>query len=213
MKLTLRNRIVFLSSSILFGLMTLAYVSYGKSKALMMQLEDVSQTQLPAIRHMTLIDMYHDGTRSVVLDSLLSASEKNFAQRNYELKNLPRSKELRSNMTDHEKILWYKINNDQLDYKFRRQQPIGNYIVDFVCFERNLIIELDGSGHAEKKEYDANRDQFLQNQGFRILRLWNNEFLENVNGIMDYIVELLTNLKLTPHQNRFAILTPPQGGS
>ena len=78
MKLTLKNRIVFLSSSILFGLMTLAYVSYGKSKALMMQLEDVSQTQLPAIRHMTLIDMYHDSIRSVVLDALLSASEKNF---------------------------------------------------------------------------------------------------------------------------------------
>ena len=140
-------------------------------------------------------------------------SEKNFAQRNYELKNLPRSKELRSNMTDHEKILWYKINNNQLGYKFRRQQPIGNYIVDFVCFEGNLIIELDGSGHAQKVEYDANRDQFLQNQGFRILRLWNNEFAENVDGIMDYIVELLRNSELTPHQNRFAILTPPQGGS
>ena len=140
-------------------------------------------------------------------------SEKNFAQRNYELKNLSRSKELRSNMTDHEKILWYKINDDQLGYKFRRQQPIGNYIVDFVCFERNLIIELDGSGHAEKKEYDANRDKFLQNQGFRILRLWNNEFLENINGIIDTIFELLRNLEMTPHQNRFAILTPPQGGS
>jgi valyl-tRNA synthetase/very-short-patch-repair endonuclease len=140
-------------------------------------------------------------------------SDKNFAKRNYELKNLSRSKELRSNMTDHEKILWYKINDDQLGYKFRRQQPIGNYIVDFVCFERNLIIELDGSGHAEKIEYDANRDKFLQNQGFRILRLWNNEFLENVNGIMDTIFELLKNLEMTPHQNRFAILTPPQGGS
>ncbi len=140
-------------------------------------------------------------------------SDKNFAQRNYELKNLSRSKELRSNMTDHEKILWYKINNDQLGYKFRSQQPIGNYIVDFVCFEKNLIIELDGSGHAQKIEYDANRDKFLSNQGFRILRLWNNEFLENVNGIMDYIVELLRNSELTPHQNRFAILTPPQGGS
>ncbi|GDX36364.1 hypothetical protein LBMAG18_08750 [Alphaproteobacteria bacterium] len=138
-------------------------------------------------------------------------SDKNFAQRNYELKNLSRSKELTSNMTDHEKILWYKINNDQLGYKFSRQQPIGNYIVDFVCFEKKLIIELDGSGHAEKKEYDTNRDQFLQNQGFRILRLANNEFLENVNGIMDYIVELLKNSQLTPHQNRLAILTPPQG--
>ncbi|MFM2200296.1 MAG: hypothetical protein RL769_351, partial [Pseudomonadota bacterium] len=68
-------------------------------------------------------------------------------------------------------------------------------------------------GHSEKKEYDANRDQFLQNQGFRILRLANNEFLENVNGIMDYIVELLKNSQLTPHQNRLSILTPPQRGS
>ena len=78
MKLTLRNRIIFLSTIMLFGLMTLAYVAYGKSKALMGQLNDVSQAQIPAVRNMTLIDMYHDGLRSVVLDSLLTVNDKNY---------------------------------------------------------------------------------------------------------------------------------------
>jgi methyl-accepting chemotaxis protein len=78
MKLTLKNRIIFLSSVMLLGLITLAYVAYGKSKALMVQLEDVSQSQLPAVRNMTLIDMYHDGMKSVVLDSLLTVTDKNY---------------------------------------------------------------------------------------------------------------------------------------
>jgi len=70
--------------------------------------------------------------------------------------------------------------------KFRRQQPIDNYIVDFVCFEKRLVIEVDGGQHATQ-EKDALRDQYLQQQGFNVLRFWNNEVLQNINGVIEVI--------------------------
>jgi very-short-patch-repair endonuclease len=92
----------------------------------------------------------------------------------------------------------------QIDgYKFRRQQPIGNYIVDFVCLEKRLIVELDGGQHAES-DYDAKRDAWLSEQGFSVLRFWNNDVLKNVEGVTERIFE---KLKSSP------FLAPsPQGG-
>ena len=91
------------------------------------------------------------------------------------------AKQLRSNMTDVETKLWQQLRAKRFEhYKFRRQVPIGPYIVDFVCFEKRLIIELDGSQH-EGSSYDVKRDAWLRSQDFRVLRFWNNA----VNSAMD----------------------------
>ena len=73
--------------------------------------------------------------------------------------------------------------------KFRRQQPIENFIVDFVSFEKCVIIELDGSQHAENTSRDIERDTVLEAKGFTVLRFWNNEILENLQGVLEVIRE------------------------
>jgi len=84
--------------------------------------------------------------------------------------------------------------------KFRRQEPIGNYIVDFVAFEKRLVIEVDGSQHAEEeKDKDIQRDAWLNRQGFRVLRFWNNEVLQNIEGVLETIrINCLRHPPLTP---------------
>lgn len=83
--------------------------------------------------------------------------------------------------------------------KFRRQQPIDNYIADFICFENRLIIEVDGGQHAEQKEKDIERDTYLQQQGFSVLRFWNNDVLQNIDGVLAVIREnCLSHPSLTP---------------
>ena len=116
-----------------------------------------------------------------------------------------RARTLRKNPTEAEKVLWSHLRFWQVDgYKFRRQQPIGNYIVDFVCLEKKLIIELDGGQHAEQNDYDARRDAWLREQGFTVLRFWNNDVLQNVSSVKDAI---LSELESTPFLN-----PSPQGG-
>ena len=83
-------------------------------------------------------------------------------------------RKLRNNLTDTEKYLWYIMRMKNLGIKFRRQAVIGNYIVDFVSFESKLIIEVDGSQHFDNKS-DLIRDTWLQSQGFKVLRFWDNE--------------------------------------
>ena len=81
------------------------------------------------------------------------------------------SRQLRRNQTDVEKLLWKHLRSRQfMGLKLRRQQPIGNYIVDFVCFENKLIIELDGSQHIDDKDKDNERDGWLNSQGFTVIR-------------------------------------------
>ncbi len=112
--------------------------------------------------------------------------------------NLTRlAKNLRANSTNAERLLWQHLRSRQLEStKFRRQQPIGGYIVDFVSFEDKLIVELDGSRHAEHQESDRQRDQWLTSQGFRVLRFWNNEILGNIEGVLESIMERLSH---SPH--------------
>ena len=82
-------------------------------------------------------------------------------------------------MPDAECMLWYYLRNRRFSsLKFRRQVRLGGYIVDFICFSKNLIIELDGGQHAEKFEYDEKRSQWLNEQGYEVLRFWNNEVFE-----------------------------------
>ena len=103
---------------------------------------------------------------------------------------------LRKNSTEAEKLLWSRIRNGALEnYKFRRQHPIAPYIADFFCVQRKLIVEVDGGQHTP--EADKDRSLFLEKAGFKILRFWNNEVLENIDGVLLKILEVLK----TPHSN------------
>ncbi len=94
-------------------------------------------------------------------------------------------KELRKNQTEVEKILWSNLRSKRFEgLKFRRQEQIGEYIVDFVCFKRKLIIELDGSQHIDNQLEDAVRDKWFESQGFTVLRFWNNDIMNNIEGVL-----------------------------
>ncbi len=73
--------------------------------------------------------------------------------------------------------------------KFRRQRPIGDYIVDFICLEKQIVIELDGGQHAEETNKDNERDKSLSGRGYKVLRFWNNEVLTNTEGVLELIRE------------------------
>ena len=112
---------------------------------------------------------------------------------------------LRKSATEAEKLLWRRIRMWQVEsYKFRRQQPLGIYIVDFVCLEIRVVIELDGGQHAEQSDYDSTRDTWLRDQGFTVLRFWNHEVLKSIDDVTEKIFQTVKN---TP------FLSPsPQGG-
>ncbi|MBI5903410.1 MAG: endonuclease domain-containing protein [Deltaproteobacteria bacterium] len=105
------------------------------------------------------------------------------------------AKNLRKAPTDAEKLLWKHLRLKQAEgFKFRRQSPVGNYIADFACFEKKLIIEVDGGQHADSVK-DKKRDRWFKENGFKILRFWNNEVLDNTEGVLEVIRgELLSSL-------------------
>jgi crossover junction endodeoxyribonuclease RuvC len=95
---------------------------------------------------------------------------------------------LRRDATEAEKRVWRLLQSRQAGAKFRRQQPIEGYVVDFVSFEHRLVIEIDGGQHGDADEYEERRTRCLEANGFRILRFWNNEVMENIEGVFDTIV-------------------------
>jgi len=100
-----------------------------------------------------------------------------------------RARSLRQSSTDAERKLWYRLRSSQiLGLKFVRQAPIGPYIVDFICREQRLIVEVDGSQHADSKR-DAVRDHWLAEHRYRVLRFWNNDVLNNIEGVLESIAE------------------------
>ena len=100
------------------------------------------------------------------------------------------ARELRNNATEVEGLLWRHLKNRQLEgVKFRRQQPIESYIVDFISFEKKIAVELDGGQHSENGDYDEQRDACLTANGFTVLRFWNNDVLENIEGVLEVIRE------------------------
>ena len=101
---------------------------------------------------------------------------------------LNNAKSLRSNQTDAEMQLWYHLRAHRfMGLKFKRQKPIGAYIVDFVCIERKLILELDGGQHAENVGYDERRTKFLESEGYQVLRFWNNQVLQEMDSVLEVI--------------------------
>jgi len=102
-------------------------------------------------------------------------------------------KSLRTNQTDAESRLWYHLRGRRFqEWKFRRQHILQGYIVDFVCLERKLVIELDGGQHADQQAYDNRRTQALEKDGFKVIRFWNDDVLTNLEGVLETILN-------TPH--------------
>jgi very-short-patch-repair endonuclease len=101
-------------------------------------------------------------------------------------------KNLRSSQTQAEHLLWYYLRNHHFQgFKFRRQHILQGYIVDFVCLQSRLVIEVDGGQHAERQDYDNYRTEKLQKDGFRVLRFWNHEILTNIEGVLEGIMNEL----------------------
>ena len=103
-----------------------------------------------------------------------------------------RARDLRINSTDAEQLLWYYLRAHRLGYKFKRQVPIDRFIVDFICYEKYLVIELDGGQHQENQAYDIRRTAILGKKGFRILRFWNDEVLQHTEEVLEVIYQALS---------------------
>ncbi len=99
-----------------------------------------------------------------------------------------RARQLRSQQTNAEKRLWNQLRRNQLDgYHFRRQKPVGPFVADFACSARHLIVEVDGGQHAGRLAADTRRTAYLESEGYRVLRFWNNDVLINTEGVVETI--------------------------
>jgi very-short-patch-repair endonuclease len=109
------------------------------------------------------------------------------------------ARRLRSNQTDAEIRLWYLLRSRRFrSYKFRRQHPVGRFIVDFVCLAQRLVIEVDGGQHQDQAATDRARDSILCATGFRVLHFWNNDVLSNTESVLEEIAKFLDAQALTP---------------
>jgi very-short-patch-repair endonuclease len=112
---------------------------------------------------------------------------------------LNRARTLRREQTQQEHQLWQCLRAKRFaNFKFKRQHPLGSYIADFICFKPRLIIELDGSQHAESRLYDADRDAWFYSQGFRVLRIWNNQWSLQRQVVLQMIWNELHKDPLSP---------------
>jgi very-short-patch-repair endonuclease len=128
--------------------------------------------------------------------------EENFAMNNTEktlfiptpvpLPLLEAARSLRKNMTDAEQLMWHCLRQKQLGgFRFRRQHPFEQYVLDFYCYEAKLAVELDGSQHSQLDAiaYDAERTTFLEQHGIRVIRFWNNEVFQNLDGVLQTVYD------------------------
>ena len=115
-------------------------------------------------------------------------------------------------MTKAENRMWYYLRGRRFDNrKFRRQVPIGPYIVDFLCESARLIIEVDGGQHSEQRRYDAIRTQWLRTQGYEVVRFWNNEVAGHLDGVMDAVADALKRPRNYPHPRPLSPSPSPKG--
>jgi very-short-patch-repair endonuclease len=104
------------------------------------------------------------------------------------------AKALRKQMTDAERLLWRHLRNRALGgWKFKRQYPVGPYIVDFVCLDKNVVIEVDGGQHAENEKLDRQRSAYLNKMGYKVFRFWNNEVLQATEAVLSSIFSTLSD--------------------
>ena len=105
-------------------------------------------------------------------------------------------------MSEAEQVLWHQLRSRQIHgLKFRRQHPFGDYILDFVCLENKLVIEVDGGQHGQQAGYDENRTQILQAAGFRVLRFWDNEVLKEIESVKEKIWLVVQEVQPHPPPN------------
>ena len=103
---------------------------------------------------------------------------------------------LRKRLTDAERLLWGHLRDRRLGgWKFKRQYPVGPFIVDFICVEKNLVIEVDGGQHAENEEQDLERSAYLNKMGYRVCRFWNNQVLQETESVLEAIFAILAEGK------------------
>jgi very-short-patch-repair endonuclease len=114
------------------------------------------------------------------------------------------ARRLRRDATNPERLLWYALQQNRFPWKFRRQHPIGHRIADFACPARKLVIELDGGQHAESFADELRSDE-LARRGYRVVRFWNNDVIENIEGVLEAIRQALETPP--PH-----LPSPPPGG-
>jgi very-short-patch-repair endonuclease len=120
---------------------------------------------------------------------------------------------LRGNLTDAETLLWRKLRRDSLGFSFRRQHPIGRYILDFYCPIAKLAIELDGGQHAgaQHAARDRKRDAYLIGLGITTIRIWNNDVMSNTDGVLQHIRDTLM-MHTTPSRREGRADLPLAGG-
>jgi very-short-patch-repair endonuclease len=111
-------------------------------------------------------------------------------------------RDLRKNQTREEVLLWSRIRNNQIGYKWRRQISIGRYVADFYCREKLLAVELDGSQHLENKEYDKEREKFFKVLGIKTLRFWDGEVEKNLEDVINKILNNLEGRTPSPFQEK-----------
>ncbi len=117
------------------------------------------------------------------------------------------ARENRSNPTEAENRIWQKVLRMRqfADYKFLRQKPVGDYIVDFYCAGLQLVIEIDGDSHAETAEYDAERTRFLGSLGLRVIRFSNDDVLRNIEGVYEELSKTISAIKSDAADNGIAV--------
>jgi very-short-patch-repair endonuclease len=115
----------------------------------------------------------------------------------YPHRNIQTARMLRKTMTDVERKLWSRLRSNQLGVKFRRQVPFGTYIADFMSLQEKLVVELDGSQHYQENgiQKDRIRDDYFKKEGFVVLRFSNTEIIENIDGVLDMIWEIMQKEK------------------
>jgi very-short-patch-repair endonuclease len=129
---------------------------------------------------------------SMVYQKIISNARHSFGA---DLNIKSKAKDLRKNMTSHERILWYFLRKRKLNgIHFRRQHPYGIYILDFYCFEKQLVIEIDGMIHLKNIEYDEERTAYLESSGLKVIRFKNEDVEERIEWVLKQISTYLTNL-------------------